>query len=73
MVIWGVTAIDFFFISAGITIWIVLLSWLFIFFKIARIMKQAEIEVKSMKDNLKLTGLNLIGKVLGKGGDINGK
>lgn len=36
-------------------------------------MRQAEIEVKSMKDNLKLTGLNLIGKVLGKGGDINGK
>lgn len=73
MFIWSVTAVDFFFISAGLTIWIFLLGWVFVFFKISRLIREAELEIKSVKNTLKLTGLNLISKIIRKGGENSGK
>jgi hypothetical protein len=68
------TAADFFFITAGLSMWIIILTWLFIFFRIIRIIAKAESDVASLKNTLKLNGLKLLSKVLGssKGGESNG-
>ncbi len=58
------TSQDFFFIAAGISVLIVLATWLFIAYKIINLISKAEIEIKSLKGNLKLGGLNLISKIL---------
>ncbi|GEM_PF-6931179 len=69
------TAINFFFISAGLAICIFLVTWIFIFYKIIRLINLAELEIKSVKNTLKISGLTLISKILNltKGGDSNGK
>lgn len=63
------TAVDFFFISAGLAICISVATWIFIFYKIVHLISTAELEIKSVKDSLKLSGLTLISKILNlKGG-----
>ena len=68
------TAMSFFFISAGVGIWFVKIASVLIVYRVLKVISTAELEVKSIKDNLKLTGLNLISKILGiaKGGEDNG-
>lgn len=46
-----------------------------IVYKIVKLINTTEIEIKSIKNSLKLTGLNLISKILGpaNGGDNSGK
>ncbi len=65
------TAADFFFVTAGLSIWIVVATWVFIVYKILRLITIAEVEVKSVKNSLKLSGLTLLSKILGltKGGE----
>ena len=65
------TAADFFYLSAGAAIWISLITWIFVFYKIIHIATKAELEIQSVKNTLKLTGLNLISKILdmSKGGE----
>jgi len=65
---------SFFFISAGIGIWFVMIASVLLVYKVYKLISTAELEVKSIKDSLKLTGLNLISKILGigKGGEDNG-
>jgi hypothetical protein len=67
------TASDFFFVSAGLSIWIVLSTWVFIFYKIIHIITETELKIKSVKNTLKLSGLTLLSKILGltKGGENN--
>ena len=67
------TASDFFFVSAGLSIWIVLGTWVFIFYKIIHIINETELKIKSVKNTLKLSGLTLLSKILGltKGGEHN--
>lgn len=65
------TATSFFLISAGLGIWFAMIASVYIVYKILKLINTAEIEVKSIKSSLKLTGLNLISKILGspKGGE----
>lgn len=60
-------------ISAGLGIWFAMIASVYIVYKILKLINTAEIEVKSIKSSLKLTGLNLISKILGspKGGENN--
>lgn len=50
-----------------------MIASIFLFYKIIKLISTAELEVKSIKDSLKLTGLNLISKILGlgRGGEDN--
>lgn len=68
-------ATNFFFISAGIGIWFIMIVSVLIVYKIVKLINTTEIEIKSIKNSLKLTGLNLISKILGpaNGGDNSGK
>ena len=65
------TAQDFFFIAAGISVLLVLATWLFIAYKLIRLISKAEMEITTLKGNLKMGGLNLMSKILNfkKGGD----
>lgn len=67
------TSADFFFISAGVGIWVAIITTTFLVYKIIKLVTETELEVKSIKNNLKLSGLTLISKLLGtsKGGENN--
>ena len=69
------TAMSFFFVSAGLGIWFVMIASVLLVYRVFKLISTAELEVKSIKDSLKLTGLNLISKILGiaKGGEDDGK
>jgi 4-hydroxybenzoate polyprenyltransferase len=69
------TPADFFFVSASIGIWALLISWLFILYKTFRIVNETKQEVSYFKNNIKMGFLTLISKLLRipKGGENNGK
>lgn len=69
------TPVDFFWVSASFGIWVLLISWLFILYKIFRFVNESKQEFSDFKNNIKLGFLTLISKLLGipKGGEKNGK
>ena len=66
-------ASDFFFISAGIAIWISMITTIFVVYKVVKFISKTKTEVSTVKNSLKLAALTLLGKVLGisKGGEDN--
>ena len=65
------TISDFFFVSAGMAIWIMLITWLFIFYKILILIAKIQLEVSSVKNIFKFTGMKLLSKLLGLIGKSN--
>lgn len=58
------TIADFFYITASLAIWLTIILWIIIFYKVNRMIALAELKAKSVKETLKLSGLTLLSKIL---------